>query len=156
MVARRCYDRADERIAGYGSMAEVMDNFGAAVDGPPETVYEVTDFPDCNGYVTRNKVNMRAAPESNGERLLKDLQKGTPVAVKARVFIHDEWWYQVEYEDRLGYIRHDLLNVDFAAVVSEVDGCGCYDAQSGAWTCEDGCACPCHGMLLSVEEDEDF
>jgi len=152
-VARRSYRADSSRIGGYASMEALMEYAGVEFEEEAAVTYEVTEMEDRFAYVNMDKVNMRAEPNSDGERLFKHLDQGTQVTVTASLTVDDVLWYQVQYKDRMGYIRGDLLDVDLVQGEEEVSDCGCYDAETAEQLCDETCACLCHGFELSVEED---
>lgn len=111
-VGRRAYALDDIRIAGYASMEALMDHKGVAYQPEPPLAYTVRDFSDRPGYVSRNKVNMRAGTDSASERIFKDLEKGVQLTVTAEITINDDAWYQVKYREKLGYVLAKYVDVD--------------------------------------------
>ena len=120
-VARRAYPLDDIRIAGYVSMEALMDRKGVSYQQEPPLMHSVRDFSDRPGYVSRNKVNMRAGTDGASDRIFKDLEKGTGLTVTAEITINDDVWYQVKYREKLGYILAKYVDVDLTDLSTGVE-----------------------------------
>ena len=95
-IARRSYSADDERLAGYASMEALMEYAGIEFDETADYSNDVTEMDDRFAYVNTDRVNMRAEPNVDGERLFKHLSTGTQVVVTASVTVDEVLWYQVE------------------------------------------------------------
>jgi len=149
-VSRCVYHSEDERIAAYASMEALMAYAGIAFEAEAPWVHSVNEIADGPAFINTGKVNLRAAPRKDGTILFKQLKKNTEVLVKAGIELNDDLWYQVEYNGRLCYLRGELLDLP-AVTVQPEEECRCPSANRDE--CFADCACKCHGLTFTVEED---
>lgn len=68
----------------------------------------------CNGTIIQSAVNVRKQASASSDKV-GQLKKGTVVTVvNAETSKDSTTWYQIEYSNLTGYVRGDLIEVDFA------------------------------------------
>lgn len=63
-----------------------------------------------NGYIYKDKVNMRKGPGTNYDLVKKDIAKNTPVTLYE---LQGDWWF-LKCGDKYGYIRKDMIKTGSA------------------------------------------
>ncbi len=68
-------------------------------------------------WTNTNAVYVRQQPTTQSQRITTVKKSGTPVTVTSAQMCDDGYiWYGIEYEDKVGYIRGDLLTLDKQAI----------------------------------------
>lgn len=121
-VRVRSYSHGSKEIIGYSNTTKLMVRaglldesvLGEMEENQTSDLPEVIDIPEgTTAYTLAAGVNLRETAEAEGNRLAQIPLSGTELSVLNMEVNGRNAWYQVAYDGVTGYIRGDLLKLQF-------------------------------------------
>ncbi|MBR5560615.1 MAG: CHAP domain-containing protein [Clostridia bacterium] len=121
-VRVRSYSHGSSEIIGYSNTTKLMVRAGlldesalgeAEENQTSELPVKVEIQPGTTAYTLAAGVNLRQTPEAEGNRIAQIPLSGTVLDVLSMEVTGRNAWYQVAYEGTTGYIRGDLLKLEY-------------------------------------------
>ena len=110
-VMNKSYDRHDSHIVGFGDLQSAYRKVHG--DAAKEQMPVQIQTGEGKGIILGTNVRVREQANTNSAKLATIPQAGTEVRVLDAVRNESEIWYQVVYEEQTGYIRSDLIRVEY-------------------------------------------
>ncbi len=121
-VRVRSYSHGSKEIIGYSNTTKLMVRAGlldesvlgeAEESETSEALVKVEIQPGTTAYTLAAGVNLRQTPEAEGNRIAQIPLSGTVLDVLSMEVTGRNAWYQVAYDGATGYIRGDLLKLEY-------------------------------------------
>ena len=111
IVQRRSYSLYSDDIIGYANTKKLMERAGVAEQKTAEPDIELSGM----ARTTKDSVNMRSQPSQDSAFVRKVRKADTRVTLLGAADQGDMRWYLVKFNDAIGYIRGDLLEIQARA-----------------------------------------